>query len=153
MKKMLFLILLFPVFLLCSCSNNNTKNDIVVINGENSNVKELNNIYNSKTEDDYFFNLYVLENNNGIIRYAIKWTDSDYGEAILNFKSDEKTIYSNRTSEYIIKTSDSTINPNELEKNDVLICYSNNIAETDPCFVCVNSLYYLGYKTETIIEI
>ena len=152
MKKMLFLILLFPVFLLCSCSNNNS-NETIVINGENSNVKELNNIYNSKTEDDYFFNLYVLENNNGIIRYAIKWTDSDYGEAILNFKSDEKTIYSNRTSEYIIKTSDSTINPNELEKNDVLICYSNNIAETDPCFVYVNSLYYLGYKTEKIIEI
>lgn len=153
MKKMLFLILLFPAFLLCSCSNNNTKNDIVVINGENSNIIELNNIYNSKTEEDYFCNLYVLENNNGIIRYAIKWTDSDYGEAILNFKSDEKTIYSNRTSEYIIKTSDSTINPNELEKNDVLICYTNNIAETDPCFVYVNSLYYLGYKTEKIIEI
>ena len=152
MKKMLFLILLFPVFLLCSCSNNST-NNTVLINGENSNIKELNNIYNSKTEGDYFYNLYVLENNNGIIRYAIKWTDSLYSEAILKFTSDEKTIHSNITSEYIIKTSDSTINPNELEKNDVLICYSNHIAETDPCFVYVNSLYYLGYKTENIIEI
>ncbi len=153
MKKMLLLILLFPVFLLCSCSNNSTNNDTVLINGENSNIKELNNIYNSKTEEDYFYNLYVLENNNGIIRYAIGGTDSHYCEAILKFTSDEKTIHSNITSEYIIKTSDSTINPNELEKNDVLICYSNHIAESDPCFVYVNSLYYLGYKTEKIIEI
>ena len=142
MKKII-IVLISIIILLASCSSA----EIVVINGLNSNIKELNEKYNNKAEDDYFITLYVYSNDNGIVTY-IEDTNETLLEVDLVFKDDSLAITSRTSSAYEIKTKNSIINPNMLEKKDVLICYTKDILEVHPGQIIVSELYYLNIKTD-----
>lgn len=151
MKKIFLGIVLTFLLIFTSCSKNK-ENDEVIINGEKSNIEELNNKYKSKTDNDYFYNIYVISNNDGIIKFAMESPSEYFIRVILVFSINEPRT-SDVLEDYEIKTSKDAISSSDLEAGDVLICYSNHGVETDPIYMYVEDLYYLGYKTDKDIKI
>ena len=151
MRKLFYVIFLSFIFIISSCSKSKSDKEEVIINGEKSNISELNNKYNSKTYNDYFYALYVIDNVDNHIILAMNGTGSYYLRVILVFLNDGQSTTSD--TDFMIKTSKDEINSNKLQINDVLICYSNRGVETDPAYIYVNDLYYLGYKTDKEIKL
>ena len=130
------------ILLLTACSSNTTT---IKINGLTSDIKELNDKYINKTDDDYFTTVIIYSNDNGNIIYLI---DDGFLSEIQLIVKDDSNNRTRMPKDYNIKTKDSFIQPIELEEKDILICYSTEILETFPGMLIVDDLYYLNTKTD-----
>ncbi len=117
-------------------------------------IKSIEDVY--QMDDYYNFEvLYVIENNDGIVRYVYDGYKNDISKPIPWFEEPrlylKEEVWNDESSEYEILTfKDNTISPKELKYGDVIICHYNmnhSYIYLNPCQWKVYNLFYTGITT------
>ncbi len=148
LKKIIFLLPLI-FFSLISC-NNSSK---VYINGNISEIEILNILYESvdiNERNDCFITL-IYDSNAPYSHFL--WVSSNTDLNNDDFIEVDCVGLINYDSNNII-TNNGAISESDLENGSILILYTinNEVLATSPAKLVVESIYYLGYKTEAILD-
>lgn len=153
MKKIIIALTLFAAMIgLTSCSNNQ-KEDKVLINGNESNIVELNNLYlesDDNVKNNNFITL-VYQKDSICSNYFMVDSCIDlYSDIEVEVEACDLIKYDSDK----IKTNDGYISEDSLEDNDVLILYTinNEILSTYPVKLVVESLYKLDVKANIKLD-
>lgn len=125
-------------------------------------IKSINDIYSLEENGNdslNFTTLYVVENNNNIIKYVEDIYEHTLSKPVPYFSAVElhfsNGINSRYSSDYnIIGFKNKIISPNELKYGDILICHHDRSSEkyTLPIYMNVYNLFYVNLSTNQNIE-